>query len=74
MLCAIRGPTGGQREAVYENQKRLLKVKQRYIGRKRQDKGRGNNIYHYFLFIFLGITFIKVDSLMDKLTYSSHLY
>ena len=62
MLCAIRGPTGGQREAVYENQKRLLKVKQRYTGRKRQDKGRGNNIYK------------GTDSLMDKLTYSSHLY
>lgn len=54
MLCAIRGPTGGQREAVYENQKRLLKVKQRYTGR--------NNIYK------------GTDSLMDKLTYSSHLY
>ena len=59
MLCAIRGPTGGQREAGYENQKRLLKVKQRYIGRKRQDKGRGNNIYHYFLFIFFGNNIYK---------------
>ena len=31
----LRGPTGGQREAVNENQKRLLKAQQRYTGRKR---------------------------------------
>jgi len=31
----LRGPIGGQREAVYKNQKRLLEVQQRYTGRKR---------------------------------------
>lgn len=34
-MCARRGPTGGEREAVWENQKRLLEVEQRCTGRKR---------------------------------------
>lgn len=61
-MCARRGPTGGEREAVWENQKRLLKVEQRCTGRKRQGKGRKNSIYK------------GIDSLMDKLIYSSYLY
>ena len=43
MVRVVRGPTGGQKEAVWENQKRLLEWNRDVPGRKSQDEGKGNS-------------------------------